>query len=222
MVELKDRPNSIVPAHKNSSGDDCTCAFGTDHHKDSNGRDCSCFIWRDHHRDSKGDECTCKVGMNHNTKSSPHKDGDGRLCSGPFIIAILSGKRTCSWCRREESYSPTEIVIVFKKGRSVGEAGNFIMNFKLNDYAPVFVQDKARNVVEKNGLVAVTVAIPLAAGKMPEEWMSEAEKSELVWFASRVMVVSFSATAELTPETGLARRKRPGAPPDFPDELQEI
>lgn len=85
----------------------------------------------------------------------------------------------------------------------------------------MFVQDKARNVVEKNGLVAVTVAIPLAAGKTPEEWMFEAEKSELVWFASRVMVVSFPTATESTPDTGPVRKEHPGAPSDFPDEFQE-
>ena len=222
MVEMKGRPNSASLPHKNAEGRDCTCAAAIAHHKDSFGKDCICFIGKDHHRNSKGEECTCRIDANHNTKSSPHKDGDGQPCSGPFIIALLSGKRTCSWCRREESYSPTELVIVFKKGRSVGEAGNFIMNFKLNDYAPLFVQDKARNVVEKNGLVAMTVAIPIVAGKTLEEWMSEAEKSELVWYASRVMIASFPAVAEAPPEARLARRKSPDAPPDFPDELQKI
>ena len=161
------------------------------------------------------------------TKTGPpfsHKDADGRLCKGPFIISLSADKRTCSWCRREESYSPTEIVIVFKKGVSAVAARNFINDFKLNNCALRFVEDKARSVVEKNGLVAVMVAILPAFGKTPEEWIFEAEKAELIWFASRVMVVSFSAFVELTPPKAIAlvKKKQSTAPPDFPDEFQKI
>lgn len=191
-------------------------------YRDSFGKECTCFIWKDHHKNSKNEECTCKIGVNHNLKPSPHKDGDGRPCSGPFTFSVIhEGLRACNWCRREESYSPSEVIIVFKKGVSSGEAANFIMQFRVNNYAPFFIKDKSRNIAEKDGIVAVTVSIPLASGKTPEAWLAEAEKSELVWFASRVMVARFPTFSEPAPATEPRRKNRGEGSPDFPDEFQQ-
>lgn len=162
-------------------------------HKDELGRDCACLIVRDHHKDAKNADCTCKTGMNHNTKPSPHKDRDGRDCHGQFTFETkvpLHGKRFCSWCQREEFYSPVEITVIFKKGVSEVSAVKFMMDFKLNAETPVIVNDQARGIVTKKDMVAITVAIP---GPSPEAWVAEFEKcQDLIAAAMRVMVVRFT------------------------------
>ena len=136
MVELNLKPATLAPLS----------------HKDERGRDCTCLIMCDHHKDAKNADCTCKVGMNHNTKPSAHKDRDERDCHGPFTFEAgvpLHGKRLCSWCRREEFYSPTEITVIFKKGLTEAAAVKFMMDFILNAQAPVIVNDLARGIVTK-------------------------------------------------------------------------
>lgn len=191
-------------------------------HKDERGRDCTCLIMRDHHKDAKNADCTCKIGMNHNTKPKPHKDRDERDCHGPFTFEAkvpLHGKRLCSWCRREESYSPIEITVIFKKGVSEVSAAKFMMDFKLNAEAPVIVNDQARGIVTKKDVVAITVAIP---GPSPEAWIAEFEKCrDLVAAAMRVMVVHFTNYDALVAEPKDKKSGKVGGE-GFPEEFSGV
>lgn len=189
-------------------------------HKDHRGRDCTCFIGSDHHKDAKNEDCTCKIGINHNTKPSPHKDRDGRECRGPF--SIMGGKRMCSWCRREETYSPTEMMIIFKKGISAVAAVDFLTKqFRCSGHEATIIQDKTRNIVENNEIVAITVLIAYAGGNA-EEWIAQLEKqNELVRLAARVMTVSYPQLV-LSESTSLMPRKKDRPPEDFPHEFEGV
>lgn len=189
-------------------------------HKDWRGRECSCLIGRDHHKNAKNEDCTCKAGVNHNTKSSPHKDGDERTCYGPFTYSRgAAGQRLCNWCRREETYSPVEIIVVFKKGVTDAQATEFLLGFSVDGHSPEISRDASKNIQEKKGIVAVHVHIPLASGKSCEEWVAELEKGEPVWFASRVMMTSFPNYLALPASADPSAEHRQGGR-DFPDEFQ--
>ena len=177
------------------------------------------------HKNAKGEECRCKIGMNHNTKPSPHKDNEGRDCNGPFVFdekIPLQGKRFCSWCRREESYSATEITVIFRKGVAETAATGFIMDFKLKGHAATIIPDKTRGIATKKDVVAVTVLVGLAGGNV-EEWIAELEKrSDLVLAAIRYMVVSFPNYQALAERPKPAKAGRKGDEEKFPDEFSGV
>ena len=177
------------------------------------------------HKNAKGEKCDCKIGIDHNTKVSPHKDHEGRDCKGPIAFDVkgpLHGKRYCSWCRREENYSPVEITVIFRKGVTETAATGFIMDFKLKGQASTIVADKARGIVTKKDIVAVTVSAGLAGGSI-EEWMAELEKrSDVVWAAVRSMVVSFPNYQALAEQPRPAKAGRKGSEEGFPDEFSGV
>lgn len=176
------------------------------------------------HKNAKGEKCDCKIGIDHNTKVSPHKDRDGRNCSGPmtFDSRPLQGKRLCSWCRREESYSATEITVIFQKGVTETAATGFIMDFKLKGHASTIIPDKARGIAVNKDVVAVTVLAGLAGGST-DEWILELEKrSDLVWASIRRMVVSFTNYEALAEQPKPAKAGRKGGEESFPDEFSGV
>lgn len=224
MAEAKTVISSSL-RHKNTEGQDCSCAAAADHHRDSLGKDCACLIGRDHHKDAKNEDCACKVGINHNTKPQPHRDKEGRPCSGPCASnSATLGKRVCGFCRREETYHPTELIIVFKKGITASEAENFVYAFRIDGQA-LTIKNKSKDIVEKNGAVAIAASRPPASKRSAEEWLREIEKFALIRFASQVMVVvfkEFTTEAENVSdaERGSKNKKtQKDDPDDFPDEM---
>lgn len=179
------------------------------------------------HKDAKGEACSCRINADHNTKPSPHKDREGRMCSGPFVFetgaSAVLGRRFCSWCRRVECYSHLEIVVIFRKGISAAQAFQFLMETKIADASITVVRrlnaDGQYAIVEKDGLVSITVSIPSSSAG-PDVWIQEFEKhQEVVYAAIRVMLVLFS-DSEHTPlpaKTAAPRRKSIGnLPEEFP------
>ncbi len=177
------------------------------------------------HKNAKGGKCDCKIGIDHNTKVPPHKDHEGRNCSGPIVFDaknLFHGKRFCSWCHREESYSPVEITVIFRKDVTETAAVGFIMDLKLKGQASTIVADKARGIVTKKDIVAVTVSAGLAGGSI-EEWIVELEKrSDVVWAAVRSMVVSFPNYQALAEQPKSAKAGRKGGEENFPDEFSGV
>lgn len=179
------------------------------------------------HKNTKKEICTCEIGMNHNTASSPHKDDEGTGCRGAFEFKnperrseaewIRFAKRSCRLCRREETYSPIEIIIVFKEGTSDIQAGEFILNFRIGEHSAMIINDPTRNIVKKNDTVAITVSIAAAAGKSVDEWITEIEQQEPVWFASPRMIVAYPDPFALPTAVHEPMQERKS---DFPDEFQ--
>lgn len=153
------------------------------------------------HKSVREGICFCHIGIDHNTKSSPHKDRDGMECRDSFRFetpegSVMAGRirfarRSCHACGRGETYSPTEVVVVFQKGTSAIQAREFILNFKIAEHTATIIDDPAQNIIEKNGIVAYTLSIATAAGKSVDEWIHALEDQETVWFVSPRMITSY-------------------------------
>ncbi|OGZ00174.1 MAG: hypothetical protein A3G64_02830 [Candidatus Liptonbacteria bacterium RIFCSPLOWO2_12_FULL_60_15] len=121
-----------------------------------------------------------------------HKDRYGGPCRD--VAQQTTGDemaRRCLGCGRIESYEPDTLIVVFKKGVKVTDAIAYISQFKMNGRQP-----QLGGKIEKDGIVAMVVSIPLAAAESLEDWVKALEeppqgRTSPVWYAARVMKTDF-------------------------------
>lgn len=122
-----------------------------------------------------------------------HKDRQGEPCRGEarFMFSGEAMGRRCVGCGRLESYEPDTLIVIFKRGVKVTDAIAYISQFMMNGRQP-----QLGGKIEKDGIVAIIVSIPLAARESLEDWAKALEepppgRTSPVWYASRVMKTDF-------------------------------
>lgn len=121
-----------------------------------------------------------------------HKDRYGGPCRDEAQrISGENMERRCLGCGRIESYEPDTLIVVFKRGVKTEDAIAFVSQFKKNGRQP-----QLGGKIEKDGMFAVIVSIPLAAAESLEDWAKALEEPKSgratpVLFASRVMKTDF-------------------------------